>query len=155
MTCSSEVFGNWCQCRAGVSVLTDTQTTIDDSLIETNQLASTSVSRNGPTITIVTSASSLFTQTSAVNTSATGTINASYRPITHVSVVSCQTGHCIHHIPQMTQAQGSQMMTDPAAHSNSNLVNTITTRPSVAFSLQSQTVTTQSNSQANVQGVQM
>ena len=143
------------QSTTGVSVLTDTQTTIDDNLIEVNQLVSNSTSRNTPIMTIVTSASSLFTQTSTVTTSATGTIGASYRPITHVSVASCQTGHYRHHIPQMTQAQGNHMRAGPVAHSEHNLVNAITTRPTVAFALQPQTVTTQSNSQVNSQGLQM
>ena len=81
------------QSTAGISVLTDTQTTIEDSIVETNQLVSTSSNRNGPPITIVTSTSSLFTQTNVVTTSATGTVNASFRPTTQVSVASCQTGH--------------------------------------------------------------
>ena len=137
------------QSTAGISVLTDTQTTIDDCIIETNQLVSTSSSRNGPAITIVTSASSLFTQTSAVTMSATGTINATHRPTTYMSVASCQTGHYRHHVPQMTQTGGIQMMTNPVAHNESSLVTTVTSRPSVAFSLQPRTVTTQTNPQTN------
>ena len=140
---------------AGVSAFTDTQTSIDESVIDTNQLVSTSIGKSGPTITIATSASSLFTETSVVTISTTWTVSMCQRPITQVTVSSCQAGHYRQHTPQMVQLRGVQMMANPTAHSESSPIGPITPRASIAFSLHPQTVTTQNNSHINSQGIQM
>ena len=73
----------------GVSGFADTQTTIDESLIEDNQLVPT---KNGPRshTLAVTSVSSLFTQSSVVTTAATGSGSAYQRPTMQVTLSTCQ-----------------------------------------------------------------
>ena len=102
----------------GVSGFADTQTTINESSIDNNQLVSTNNGPNNHNL-VVTSASSLFTQSSVVTTSATGSGSAYQRPTTQVTVSTCQGGHYRQHIPQIAQQGGIQMIVTSTA-SNGN-----------------------------------
>ena len=116
----------------GVSGLADTQTTIEESMIENNQLVSIN-NGLGSHALAVTSASSLFTQSSVVTTSATGSGGAYSRTSTQVTVATCQGGHYRQHVPQLPQQSGIHMVVTPSNSGNPRAVAEAP-RPSVVFS---------------------
>ena len=115
----------------GVSGLADTQTTIDESMIDNNQLVSTNNGLGNHALA-VTSASSLFTQSSVVTTAATGSGSAYSRSSTQVTVATCQGGHYRQHMPQLPQ-QSFHMVVAPTSSGNPRVAIEVP-RPSVAFS---------------------
>ena len=116
----------------GVSGLADTQTTIEESMIENNQLVSIN-NGLGSHALAVTSASSLFTQSSVVTTAATGSGSAYSRTSTQVTVATCQGGHYRQHVPQLPQQSGIHMVVAPPNSGNPRVVAEVP-RPSVVFS---------------------
>ena len=116
----------------GVSGLADTQTTIDDSMIDNNQSVSI-INGLGSHALAVTSASSLFTQSSVVTTAATGSGSAFSRSSTQVTVATCQGGHYRQHVPQLPQQSGIHMVVTPTSSCNPRVASEVP-RPSVAFS---------------------
>ena len=116
----------------GVSGLADTQTTIEDSMIDNNQLVSINNGLGNHALA-VTSASSLFTQSSVVTTAATGSGSAYSRSSTQVTVATCQGCHYRQHVPQLPQQSGIHMVVAPTSSGNPGVAPEVL-RPSVAFS---------------------
>ena len=80
------------QSMVGVSVLTDTQSTINDSVTDINQLVSGASTLIRPVITVVTSSSSMCTKAQVVTTTATGVTNGCVRPSTQTLMPHVKEG---------------------------------------------------------------
>ena len=141
------------QSMVGVSALTDTQSTINDSATDINQLVSGPSTVIRPVITVVTSSSSMCTQARVVTTTATGVTSGCVRPSTQTTDASCQGGHYRHHIPQGPRPSISQTLSTPVVSSMANGMAR-TSQASVVFNPMVQTRNTQAGAQGSPQGVQ-